>query len=145
VAALLATLTKMVFEASMPWDRMGIGAAVIGLLILLNYLLKIRQRRLIPILGFAIGMYLPMTTSFPLFLGGLFSYVSKKQRDASHRGAVLASGLVAGAAIMEVLLAIPAALAARPDILSLAGPGFEPYAVGLAVLMVVGLGRLFYR
>lgn len=138
VAALLAMLTRTVFESTMPWNKMLLGAGFIGILIILNQVLIARHKKIISILGVAIGMYLPMTTSFPLFLGGMFS-------SQQQKGAIFSSGLVAGAAIMEVILAVVIAVSNRPEILAWTSPGFEPYSIILSILVLIGLGRYFLR
>jgi uncharacterized oligopeptide transporter (OPT) family protein len=63
----------------------------------------------------AVGMYLPFDTSSAIFVGGLLQWmVSRRTRNAGdaekakveERGTLLASGLIAGEAIMGILLAV---------------------------------------
>jgi uncharacterized oligopeptide transporter (OPT) family protein len=66
----------------------------------------------LPALGFALGMYLPISVNTPLFLGGILSWlVNRKGADdgdadvkaRENRGILVASGLMAGGGIMGVI------------------------------------------
>ncbi|MDR3685217.1 MAG: OPT/YSL family transporter, partial [Geothrix sp.] len=66
----------------------------------------------LPALGFALGMYLPIELNTPLFLGGLMAHwvnrpkAGTSEADAKareNRGVLIASGLMAGGAIMGVV------------------------------------------
>jgi putative OPT family oligopeptide transporter len=103
----------------LPWDLVGYGAAVGGAAIVIDrFLLQPRNTkfRLHP-MPLAVGMYLPWTVTFPILLGG-FVYLVVERRSvargdspqtrqaAIHRGLLFSSGLVAGEAIMGILIAI---------------------------------------
>jgi hypothetical protein len=67
----------------------------------------------IPPLAFAIGMYLPLQINTPLFIGGLIShFVLKSSPDTkvsearNQRGTLIASGFIAGGALMGVANAL---------------------------------------
>ena len=73
----------------------------------------------VPPLAFALGMYLPMELNTPVLLGGILSwFVGRKRADDSDanvkartdRGVLLASGLIAGGAIMGAFDAIASAI-----------------------------------
>ena len=104
-----ATLMKLVVEGVMggtlPWSLLlcGVGIAlcieVIG----------------IPVLPFAVGLYLPIYLSAPIFLGGLIRwFVEKKKAKASEqeqketveKGILYCSGLIAGEGVIGMILAI---------------------------------------
>ena len=66
----------------------------------------------VPMLAFALGMYLPMEINTPVLLGGILSWFVQRQRSgedaeapqARHqRGILIASGLIAGGALMGVI------------------------------------------
>nr|MCH9644040.1 oligopeptide transporter, OPT family [Gammaproteobacteria bacterium] len=59
--------------------------------------------------------------------------------EQSHKGILLACGMVAGAAIMGVLLAIPFVIMGSSDALSIVSPSFLPIAGILGVLSIIGL------
>ena len=104
-----ATLMKLVVEGVMggtlPWSLLlcGVGIAlcieVIG----------------IPVLPFAVGLYLPIYLSAPIFLGGLIRwFVEKKkakdseqeQKETVEKGILYCSGLIAGEGVIGMILAI---------------------------------------
>ena len=96
-------------EAPLQWYLFGLG-------VLLAIILRMTG---VPALAFALGMYLPLELNTPVLLGGFLAYlVSRKgagDTDAGvkarhDRGVLLASGLVAGGAIMGVLDAVANAI-----------------------------------
>jgi putative OPT family oligopeptide transporter len=144
-AALMAAITEAVFQNSLPWNMMLVGSCVILSIIFLNHILKIRRFLNLSILGVAIGMYLPLSSSFPLFIGGMIALfvqrhlrrVQKNEEEQvtrKQKGTLIACGLVAGSAIIDVLLAIPFSIAQNPDALQLAGAGWKNTSVYLGVL-----------
>jgi uncharacterized oligopeptide transporter (OPT) family protein len=67
----------------------------------------------VPVLAFALGMYLPQEINTPLLVGGLISYyVSTRSKDEGlnnsrrERGTLIASGFIAGGALMGVVSVI---------------------------------------
>jgi uncharacterized oligopeptide transporter (OPT) family protein len=73
----------------------------------------------VPALAFALGMYLPMELNTPVLLGGILSWMVGQRRESdsdatvkarTDRGVLIASGLVAGGAIMGVFDAIANAI-----------------------------------
>ncbi len=149
-AALMAAITEAVFRASLPWPMMLVGAAIIACIILANYYNALIRSWRLSILGIAIGMYLPLASSFPLFLGGMISvgirWRQNKHKIAADRrimqqqkGVLIACGLVAGSALMDVLLAIPFSIFQSPDALSIFPSTWYPYSILLGVVSTVML------
>jgi uncharacterized oligopeptide transporter (OPT) family protein len=77
--------------------------------VVLSLVLRLTQ---LPALGFALGMYLPIELNTPLFLGGILSHLVNKKRAGDtedgakareNKGILIASGLMAGGAIMGVV------------------------------------------
>lgn len=111
-----ATLMKLVIDGvidqSLPWGLVGIGAG----LALLAELLRI------PSLPFAVGVYLPLSTMTPIFLGGLLRWMMTRRQAAAEaearteRGVLLGSGFVGGEGLLGVGLAGAAFILGRkPD------------------------------
>jgi putative OPT family oligopeptide transporter len=155
-AALMAAITEAVFRNSLPWGMMLIGSCIILMVIFLNYFFRIKRYLHVSILGVAIGMYLPISSSFPLFVGGMIAlFVQKRlnkirinreeQETRKQKGTLIACGLVAGSAIMDVLLAIPFSLAQSPNVLRLVDNTWETNSVYLGVLSTGLLGWWIYR
>ncbi len=102
-----------------PWDLVGWGAVVGVLAIVIDrFWLEPRGSRFrMHAMPLAVGMYLPWTVTTPILIGGLaYRYVDRKSRArgdseevrqaAVHRGLLFSSGLVAGEAIMGILIAV---------------------------------------
>jgi putative OPT family oligopeptide transporter len=105
-AGLMAQLAKGIIGGDMAWGLLGIGAAF-GVALLLC---GARAMMLI-----AVGMYLPFDTSSAIFLGGLIRWVADRalskagdaaKARAEETGTLLASGLIAGEAVVGILLAV---------------------------------------
>lgn len=105
-AGLMAQLAKGIVGGQMAWGLLGIGAAFGIALILCGA----RAPMLI-----AVGMYLPFDTSSAIFLGGAMKWMldratakfsTERKLRAEEKGTLLASGLIAGEAIVGILLAV---------------------------------------
>jgi len=126
------------------------------LLLPITYFLERRFQLKLSSLGVAIGIYLPMASSIPLFIGGLVAFATRRVLDDSavnkgeresrqHRGLLLACGLVAGAALMDVLLAIPFSIARNPDVIKMNELIFNGSGIVFAVISTAGLCYWFYH
>ena len=112
-----ATLMKLVIEGvldqTLPWMLVGIGAAIAIVAVLFR----------LPALAFAVGVYLPVATMVPIFLGGLLSWWSRRstrnETEANGRedeGVLIGSGFVGGEGLAGVVIAIIAVILGRaPD------------------------------
>ncbi len=150
-AALMAAVTKGVFQQDLPWQLLELGCAIALIVVMVNALLSsLNQSFKLSILGVAVGIYLPSSSSIPLFLGGLIALLVERRlhkrsfKDATkkaraHRGVLIACGIVAGAAIMDVLLAIPFSIIGSPDALKLSIANFDSSAIILAFITVLAL------
>ena len=100
--AMAAVIEPLMMGQGAPWMLYGAGAILALLLNLLG----------VPVLPFALGMFIPLYLNTPLIVGGLISwYVSTRSKDAAlnnarlERGTLLASGFIAGGALMGVVSA----------------------------------------
>lgn len=96
---MMALIAKGVMSGNIPYTLVIIG-------IILGIVLEILR---LPILPFAIGLYLPLSLSTPLVVGAFAAYVVKKFAKTSEpqeRGILMASGLVAGDACTGVVIAL---------------------------------------
>jgi putative OPT family oligopeptide transporter len=152
-ATLMASVAKGMFGGQLPWDMIGIGAAIGALTIALDEWLKARGSSFrVPVLGAAIGIYLPLELMVPIFLGGLLTHFvershkprDEEERDRIHRpGTLFSAGLITGEALTGIIIAIPIVASGRADVLALPASLQFGRTVGLAVLAVVGW--LLYR
>ena len=99
-ANLMATMIKGVMQADLPWGLIlsGMGLSVVVELMGL------------PSLAFAVGLYLPMSLSSGVMMGGLVKwFVDRKKKNkemADDPGILYSSGLIAGEALIGILLAV---------------------------------------
>ncbi|HDR05861.1 MAG TPA: oligopeptide transporter, OPT family [Candidatus Marinimicrobia bacterium] len=119
-ATLMRSVADGVFNGNLPWNFVIIGA-VIGIgIILADQYQKMRGSSFrIPILAVAVGIYLPITLSTPIFIGGMLNHFVNRGKSIDSkedsRGLLFASGLITGEALMGILVAIPIFLTANKD------------------------------
>lgn len=150
-AGLVTAVAQGVFGNSLAWTDIGIGVAFAAVAILIDEWLKKRNLRL-PVLAIGIGIYLPPEITTAVIVGGVLNYVCKRvlrKRGQSEQsfetGTMLACGLVAGAALMGVILAVPFVLAGNSDALSLVPAGFAPFAKLLGLITLALLCLWLYK
>ncbi len=156
-AGLMAAVAKGVFGHNLPWNMIGTGAVVAVICIIADEFLRRKNIRF-PALAVGLGIYLPLDTTTPIFIGGvvallakrkLQNLISKNNHDRIHnsrqRGMLLACGLVAGSSLMGVLLAIPFVIKGNANALRLVPTTFEDKAVVLAVIVTLALCNWLYR
>lgn len=108
-ATLFASLAEGLFgKGSLPQDMLTYGALLGIVIVLLDKILEKKGADLrLPLMPIAVGIYLPLGLSFPLFLGGLAQHLaSRKNTNLSDNGVLLSSGLIAGEALIGVVMAI---------------------------------------
>ena len=140
LAAPQASLMKMVIEGVMggtlPWTLIFVGVFVAVVAEILN----------IPVLAFAIGLYLPIYLSTPIMIGGItrwivenkFKYNSEKhQKDSVDKGVLYSAGMIAGEGLVGIFLAVLAVFGIDKaiDLSGIYGGGF--YSVGKCVALIV--------
>ena len=101
--AMAAVIQPLFSGGGAPWLLYGIGAALAIVLTLCK----------IPALPFALGMFIPIDLNLPLVVGGAIAwYVGSRSKDEkvnaarSEKGTLIASGFIAGGALMGVVSAI---------------------------------------
>jgi putative OPT family oligopeptide transporter len=114
-ATLMASLAQAVFGKQVPWQLMAVGAGIGIAIILLDHRQQARGAALrLPVLGIALGIYLPLKLSAAILIGGIVAaavrHTDGRSNATSHHGLLAAAGLVTGEALMGVGLAVPIAL-----------------------------------
>ena len=101
--AMAAVIQPLMAHQPAPWMLYIAGALVALVLTMLG----------VPALAFALGMYIPLELNTPLLIGGLIAhYVSTRSKDEKvntarrERGTLIASGFIAGGALMGVVSAL---------------------------------------
>ncbi len=138
-ATLMKTVVDGVLQANLPWGLVLIGASFAIVAELLS----------VPSLPFAVGIYLPLSTMTPVFVGGLIrrwvearnanTLESHEQDAATNKGVLLSSGLIAGEGIMGVAIAAYAFFAQqKPAGLPWAFHGLAGEVVSLLLFGLLG-------
>lgn len=101
--AMAAVIQPLMNGGGAPWILYGIGALIAIILTMCK----------IPALAFALGMFIPIDLNLPLLIGGAISwFVASRSKDAQvnaerhEKGTLIASGFIAGGALMGVVSAI---------------------------------------
>lgn len=147
-ASLMQSVAQGVFNRSLDWTIIGLGATLAVAIIAADQWLKARGSSFrMPVLAVAVGIYLPLELSVPIFVGGWVAYMAGKARSGaeSSRGVLFASGLITGEALMGILLAVPFALAQSTEVLRLVPEEFAPMSQALGVLAFLGVALWLYR
>jgi putative OPT family oligopeptide transporter len=145
-ATLMASVAKGMFGGNLPWGMIGLGALLGVAIVVVDEILKRRKAPFrAPVLAVAVGIYLPLELSVPIFVGGLIAHLVERRlgvRDesaegerAKRNGILFAAGLITGEALMGILIAIPIVTSGRADVLAL---GDSLQLGEIAGLLVVG-------
>ncbi len=101
--AMAAVIEPLMMGQGAPWLLYGVGAMLALMLNVLG----------VPVLAFALGMFIPLELNVPLVVGGAINwYVTTRSKDEAlntargDRGTLLASGFIAGGALMGVVSAL---------------------------------------
>ncbi len=144
-AGLMASLSQGIVGGGMPWALVLVGICM-GIALIM---VQVKSPML-----FSVGMYLPLETTFAIFVGGLIHWLCDVVRDRKNyndaqkarienAGILCASGLIAGEALMGLVKA-GVVMGTGKKVTDL----FEffaepPLAIGLAVLVLLALYMIF--
>ncbi len=153
-ATLMASVARGLFGGELPWDLIWIGAAIGAVIIAIDEVLKKKQASFrVPVLAAAVGIYLPLDLTVPIFLGGLLAYIVEraiKARTGSNdierihrKGVLFSAGLITGEALMGILIAAPIVLSERADVLAL--PANLQFGEGFGLVIFAVVGFVLYR
>lgn len=142
-ATLMKTVLDGVLDGNLRWDLVGIGAALSLVIFLLG----------IPPLPFAVGVYLPLYTMTPVYLGGLLRHfvdsrsgrTKENEEKGKDQGILLSSGFIAGEGLMGVVIAIIAVIITQtPKLFQIQYPKAWLGQMASAVIFIL-LGLYLYR
>ena len=148
-ATLMAFIIDGIMTRKLPWDLVLIGV----------FIAIVMQLAGVPALAFAVGVYLPLSTSVPIFVGGLVRAAVDRikrtpaEESDSSPAVLLSSGYIAGGAIAGILIAILAILPGASRQLDLSRrlparwndspwPALVAFGIMTVVLFLVGTGHL---
>jgi putative OPT family oligopeptide transporter len=121
-ANLMGTVANGVFKGGLPWTIIGIGAAIAAAVIVIDSILAARGAKFrVPVMAFAVGVYLPYSLSTPIFFGGVIALLverhlhkrkatSERRSQVERMGLLAAAGFITGEALMGIGLAVPVAI-----------------------------------
>ena len=151
-ANLMGTVAFGVFEGGLPKVIIGIGAAIAGVVIVIDSLLQRSGSKIrVPVMAFAVGVYLPFDLNISIFLGGVISFLVSRALDrmgasperrgeVERSGLLAAAGFITGEALLGVLLAIPVVLQIP---IVVAGGKFEDFAPPALIFVVIVMVLLY--
>ncbi|VTS04562.1 OPT family oligopeptide transporter [Tuwongella immobilis] len=145
---LMALIINGVLDQDLPWDLVMIGA-------LIAFTLELAG---VPALPFAVGIYLPLSASTPIFIGGMIRWLVDRVRKPSSAesdsspGVLLSSGFIAGGSIASLLYAFANFSNPLTEFLDISEylpkqwneselPGLVAFAFLGITLLIVGLQR----
>jgi putative OPT family oligopeptide transporter len=148
-ATLMASVARGMFGGELPWNFVWIGAGIGAVIILIDSLLKKRGAKFrVPVLAAAVGIYLPLDNTAPIFLGGCLAYIvehviggmkSDEHGEKAHRkGVLFAAGLITGEALMGIVIAFFIWRSGNPDVLAVSAQYQFGQWAGILMLAVVG-------
>ncbi|GAA5522248.1 oligopeptide transporter, OPT family [Aliifodinibius salicampi] len=153
-ATLMQSVAEGVFARNLEWNMIWIGSAIAVAIIILDKFLEKRGTDFqTPVLAVAVGIYLPLELTVPIFVGGMIAWfagrvVAKRAKEAGkdpekaktkaeNNGLLFSSGLITGEALIGIVLAIPFAIQESTDALRIVPESFTPYANWLGGLAAV--------
>ena len=110
-ATLMATVIKGLLSQNLPWGLVIVGMGIAAVM-------ELSGVRSLP---FAVGAYLPLSVSSPIFMGGLIKLIVDKKKNKKEEesdigpGALFSSGLIAGGALTGILIAALMGITASVD------------------------------
>jgi putative OPT family oligopeptide transporter len=146
----MASVAGGIFGSGLPWNMVAIGVVVGAIVIILDeYLRRSGKSWRAPVLAVAVGIYLPFELTTPIFAGGVIAALATRwhrrrnpggdPEALKQMGLLFAAGLIAGEAIVGVLIAIPIVATGNAHALALV-ENIAPWQQwgGLAALALVG-------
>ncbi len=131
-ATLVAMIAKGVIAGDLPYMLVGIGIAI-------GILMAILQ---VPILPFALGVYLPLSLTTAMMAGGLVRLYTdhKTTEETSQQGILLSAGLIGGDACIGILIAILTVL----HIIPADAPGILPPIFSLITYILLACSLAYF-
>lgn len=156
-ATLMQQIVSGLFNDSLDWTMLGLGALVGVISILIDTALRKSGKGALPPLAVGLGVYLPPTIGLTLAVGAALGWLVQRgvrraggvrgkawEAAAEERGLLLASGLIVGESLMGLLLAALIGFSGKDAPLAIVGENFAP-AMWLGLLYFAGLCMFFYR
>jgi putative OPT family oligopeptide transporter len=152
-AGLISALAKGVITGDVPWNMIGLGAAMGAGIILLDEVLGATKKGpRLPPLAVGLGIYLPTSTTLMVVVGALIGAWFERYADRCEKpeatkqlGVLLASGLIVGESLLAVIYAGIVGLSGIQSPLAVVGDKFETTAIVLGGIAFVIIAFILYR
>ena len=152
-AGLISSLAKGVIAGDIDWSLIGIGAVIGAAIVLVDEILARTTKHMrIPPLAVGLGIYLPTSATLMIVVGAVVGWLYDRQADRTARpeaakqlGVLLASGLIVGEGIIQVVISVIKSLSTSPAPMALVGPGFETAGIILGGVVFAALAFILYR
>jgi putative OPT family oligopeptide transporter len=154
-ASLMGTTAFGVFEGGLPKLFIGIGAAIAVAVIVFDLALqKYNAKFRIPVMAFAVGVYLPFDLNVPIFFGGVVALLvervlhrtkasPERRGEVERMGLLAAAGFITGEALLGIALAVPIAITSDKNAITLFGGEYAEFKLPAILLVVVSLVLLY--
>jgi putative OPT family oligopeptide transporter len=138
-ATLMSLVTKGILTQQLPWGLVLLGAFTSILMEIIG----------VPALAFAVGMYLPLESTTPVFIGGLARWLVDRRRGSEAEsdagpGVLFSSGLVAGGSIMG-LVSVGLASPGLEQLAAAIGFGKQALPASVGLLAFLAVAYAIYR
>ena len=154
-ASLIGSVAQGILTGNLEWSMISLGVIIAFFLIGIDEKVKQYGYRL-PVLAVGLGIYLPTEVMTPVVIGAFVSLLVNRSMQRRHdvmslhdyqhqNGLLLACGLVAGAALMGVLLAIPFVIFGSSNALAIMPHALHQLATILGFSSVLFVCRWLYR
>jgi putative OPT family oligopeptide transporter len=161
-AGLIQSLATGVISGDIDWSLIQTGACIGAAVIILNEILSRTTKHMsIPPLAVGLGIYLPTSSTLMIVVGAVVGWIYDRKADRTSRpaaakqlGVLLASGLIVGEGIIQVVIsmikafspkAAPLALVGPEGLLAKSIPNFETAAIIIGGAAFALIGFLLYR
>jgi putative OPT family oligopeptide transporter len=143
-ATLMASVAAGVLGGQLPWAFVGAGAVLGVIIIGADEILRRRDAAFrMPVLAVAVGVYLPLELSVPIFAGGLLAWLVNRrqtQPGRSHSGTLFAAGLITGEALVGIFMAVPIVMSGDPAVLAAPADWQLGATAGSVILIATAAG-----
>ncbi|MDE2055032.1 MAG: oligopeptide transporter, OPT family [Xanthomonadaceae bacterium] len=152
-AGLISALAKGVITGAVPWDMIGLGAAIGVAIIILDELLGLAKKGpRLPPLAVGLGIYLPTSTTLMVVVGALVGawfdrHAGRGTRAEATRqlGVLLASGLIVGESLLAVIFAGIVGFSGKQNPIALVGGSFATPSIIIGGVVFAVTVIVLYR
>jgi putative OPT family oligopeptide transporter len=152
-AGLISALAKGVITGGVPWDMIGLGAAIGAGVIIVDEVLGVwKKGPRLPPLAVGLGIYLPTSTTLMVVVGALVGawfdrHAERRPNTEGTRqlGVLLASGLIVGESLLAVVFAGIVGLSGKQGPIALVGEGFATPSIILGGVVFAVTVIVLYR